>query len=116
MATLLHEVVPIENMKFNWNEPKQDSDRKYTVDCRINGMPEPIFVYALFNNVRIRDALIKIQKAIQWKIPFRPLGVFQDRDTANQQVVERFDDVCPIQFPNMEADRNKIIAYITKRI
>ena len=114
--SLLHEVVPTENMKFDWNDPKHDSDRKYTVDCRINGMREPIFVYALFNNHRIRDATIKIQKAIQWKIPFRPLGIFQDREAANQQVLARFNDVCEVQFPKMDENQNEISTYIEKYI
>ena len=114
--SLLHEVVPTENMKFDWNDPKHDSDRKYTVDCRINGLPEPIFVYALFNNDRIRDATIKIQKAIQWKIPFRPLGIFQDRGVANRQVVARFNDVCEVQFPKMNENQNEITTYIEKYI
>ena len=114
--SLLHEVVPTEKMKFNWNDPKHDSDRKYTVDCRINGMREPFFIYALSNNDRIRDATIKIQKAIQWKIPFHPLGIFQDRDTANRQVVARFNDVCEVQFPKMDENQNEISTYIEKYI
>ena len=114
--SLLQEVAPIEKMSFDWNDPEHDSERKYTVDCRINGMSEPFFIYALSNNDRIRDATIKIQKVRQWEINFRPLGIFQDRETANRQVVGRFDDVCTEYFPNMEADRNKIITYITERI
>ena len=114
--SLLHEVVPTENMKFNWNDPKHDSDRKYTVDCRINGLPEPFFIYALANNDRIRDATIKIQKAIQWQIPFRPLGIFQDRGVANRQVVARFNDVCEVQFPKMDENQNEISTYIEKNI
>ena len=90
--------------------------KKYTVDCRINGLPKPLFVYGLSNNDRIRDATIKLQKVIQWNIPFLPLGIFQDREVANRQVVARFDDVCPMQFPNMESNRNEIITYIEENI
>ena len=114
--SLLHEVVPTENMKFNWNDPKYDSDRKYIVDCRINGLSEPLFIYALDNNGRIRDATIKIRKAIQWEIPFQPLGIFQDRGVANRQVVARFNDVCEVQFPKMDENQNEISTYIEKYI
>jgi len=82
-------------------------------------MPEPFFVYALFNNDRIRDATIKLQKITQWNIPFRPLGIFQDREVANRQVVARFDDVCPAQFSSLEANRQEIVDYLgenTQRI
>lgn len=79
---LFREVVPEVDRDFDWNDPEHDEGKKYTVDCRINGMPEPLFVYALANNDRIRDATIKLQKIMQWKIPFRPLGIFQDREDA----------------------------------
>ena len=113
---LLEGIIPENRRKFDWYDENHDSGKKYTVDCRINGLPEVIFVYALPNNDRIRDATIKIQKAIQWKIPFRPLGIFQDREAANQQVVGRFDDVCEVQFPNMEESKKDIIDYISERI
>ena len=79
-------------------------------------MPKPLFVYALANNDRIRDATIKLQKVREWNIPFRPLGIFQDREVANRQVVARFDDVCQIYFPSLEADRQKIVDYLGENI
>ena len=79
-------------------------------------MSEPFFVYTLANDDRIRDATIKVQKVIQWGIPFRPLGIFQDREAANVQVVARFDDVCPVQFSNLEANRQEIVDYLGANI
>ena len=113
---LFREVVPETDRIFDWNDPERDEAEKYTVDCRINGMPEPLFVYALGNNDRIRDATIKLQKVIQWDIPFRPLGIFQDREAANRQVVARFDDVCPVQFSSLEVNREEIIDYLGENI
>ncbi|MYB65723.1 DUF1828 domain-containing protein, partial [Candidatus Poribacteria bacterium] len=95
---LLEGIIPENRREFDWYDEEYDSSKRYTVDCRINGLPEPIFVYALSNNDRIRDATIKIQQVTQWNIPFSPLGIFQDRESANQQVVGRFDDVCEDQF------------------
>lgn len=113
---LFHEVVPETDRDFDWHDPEHDEAKKYTVDCRINGMPEPFFVYALANNDRIRDATIKLQKITQWNIPFRPLGIFQDRGAANRQVVARFDDVCPVQFSNFKLNRQEIIDYLGENI
>ncbi len=116
---LLEEIVPENRMKFDWHDPEHDSQKKYTVDCRINGMPDPLFVYALSNDRRIRDATVKIQMVKQWNIPFRPLGIFQDKAAANRahrQVVARFDDVCEVQFPKMEIDQKEISAYMEKNI
>lgn len=74
------------------------------------------FVYALFNNDRIRDATIKLQEVRQWGIPFRPLGIFQDREVANRQVVARFDDVCKVYFPSLELNRQGIVDYLGENI
>ena len=113
---LFYEVVPEGDRIFDWNDPERDKGKKYTVDCRINRMPEPLFVYALFNNDRIRDATIKLQRVMQWNIPFRPLGIFQDREVANRQVVARFNDVCPVQFSNLEINRQEIVDYLGANI
>ena len=114
--TLFHEVVPEADRHFDWYDPERDAAKKYTVDCRINGMPKPLFVYALSNNDRIRDATIKLQKVMQWDIPFRPLGIFQDREAVNRQVVARFDDVCPVQFSSLEVNRQEIVDYLGENI
>ncbi len=113
---LFHEVVPEADRAFGWHDPKHDAAKKYTVDCRINGMPEPLFVYALANNDRIRDATIKLQHIKQWDIPFRPLGIFQNREAAGHQVVARFDDVCKVYFPSLEVNRQEIIDYLSANI
>jgi hypothetical protein len=114
--TLFHEVVPEADRHFDWYDPERDEAKKYTVDCRINGMPRPLFVYALSNNDRIRDATIKLQKIRQWDIPFRPLGIFQDREAAGHQVVARFDDVCEIYFPSLEVNQQEIVDYLGENI
>ena len=56
---LLKGIIPENRREFDWYDEEYDSSKRYTVDCRINGLPEPIFVYALSNNDRIRDATIK---------------------------------------------------------
>ena len=78
--------------------------------------PKISFVYALANNDRIQDATIKLQKVIQWDIPFRLLEIFQDREVVNHQVVAHFDDVCPVQFSNLEANRQEIVDYLGENI
>ena len=113
---LLEKSIPENRMKFDWYDEKHDTQKKYTVDCRINGMPDPLFVYALSNNDRIRDATIALHRFNVWKIPHCSLGIFQNREDVNRKVRARFDDVCQVQFPNMEANKNEIIAYISERI
>ncbi len=113
---LLNEHVPVSRIDPNWYSEELDSHGKYTVDCRINGMSQPLFIYALSNDDRIRDATIALQKFLSWDFKFSPMGIFKDRENTNSKVRARFDDVCEVQFPNMEVNRNEIIDYITKRI
>ena len=113
---LLNEHVPVSRIDPNWHSKELDSQKKYTVDCRINGMPDPLFVYALSNDDRIRDATIALQKFLSWDIKFSPMGIFKDREDTNSKVRARFDDVCEVQFPNMKESENEIIAYIAERI
>jgi hypothetical protein len=114
--SLLNEHVPVSRIDPNWHSKELDSQKKYTVDCRINGMPDPLFVYALSNDDRIRDATIALQKFLSWDIKFSPMGIFKDREDTNSKVRARFDDVCEVQFPNMKESENEIIAYIAERI
>ena len=113
---LLHENVPEGRMAFGWYDPDHDLERKYIVDCRINGMPEPLFVYALSGNDRIRDATIAMQKIMQWGIQFRPLGIFRNRQAANRKVLARFDDVCNVQFSSLDLDREAIVNYLGENV
>lgn len=113
---LLNEHVPVSRIDPNWHSEELDSQGKYTVDCKINGMSEPLFVYALSNDDRIRDATIALQKFLSWDIKFSPMGIFKDRDDTNSKVRARFDDVCQVQFPNMEVNQTEIINYITERL
>ena len=46
----------------------------------------------------------------------RLLGIFQDREVANRQVVARFDDVCKVQFPSLEVNRQEIVDYLGENI
>ncbi len=43
----MEEAVPENRRAFDWHEPQHDPEAKYTVDCRINGMVRPVFVYGL---------------------------------------------------------------------
>lgn len=113
---LFERIIPENRRKFEWHDEDHDSDKKYTVDCRINGMPDPLFVYALSNNDRIRDATIALQRFNVWNIPHCSIGIFENMEDANRKVRARFDDVCQVQFPNMEVYRNEIIAYIEEII
>lgn len=112
--TLLNEKVskPEERMFFNWWHPERDPQKIYKVDCLINGMPKPLFVYALANDNRARDATIALHQFKEWKVSFRPLGIIKDSKAVSNNVLARFQDVCKEYFVGINESYASIAQYI----
>ena len=53
-ALLIERVAPTR-MAFGWHDQERDPEGNYMVDCRINGMSQPLLVYALANDRKARD-------------------------------------------------------------
>lgn len=106
------ETAPADRMAFDWNDPVHDPEARYPVDCRINGMPRPLFVYALPSDERVRDATIFLLQFERRGVPFRSLGVYEDQEQISRKVVARFSDVCEKQFSSLAANRDRLKKYI----
>ena len=114
--TLLHNKVDETRMIFDWYYLDRDDERKYIVDCRINGMPQPLFVYALSNDSRARDATIALHQFKEWKLSFNAMGIVEGEKNINRKVLARFLDVCDQYFIGINESYEQIGQYLEARI
>src|SRR2546426_6370302 len=113
---LMEEAVPENRRAFDWHEPQHDPEAKYTVDCRINGILRPVFVYGLPNDDRTRDAMISMLQFERWGLTFRSVAIFEDQETINRKVLARFSDVCEKQFSSLGTNRERIERYLQETL
>ena len=112
--SFMEAIVPADRRSFDWFDAPHDPEGNYAVDCRVNGMPRPIMIFALPTDDRVRDATISLLKFETWGIPHQSVGIFEDPEEANRKVLARFSDVCDKQFSSMGANKDRIQAYITQ--
>jgi len=110
--TFIEEHVPEPRRSFNWHHPKFDPDGSYLVDCRINGMPRPLMVFALPNDSKTSVATITLLQLERWKVEYRSLSIFENQEEINRKVLARFSDVCDKQYSSLITNRDRIESYL----
>ena len=94
----IYESVPQERVTFNYKDSANDVDGKYPVDCKINGMSKPLFIFGISNEDKCRDATISLMWFEKKGILHHPIAIFEDQEEINRKVLARFSDVVEKQF------------------
>lgn len=110
------EVVPEERRTFDWCHLGHDPQGLYSVDCRVNGMPKPLFIFALPTDGKTRDATISILQFEKWGIPFRSVGIFEDQEEVGRRPLARFTDVCDRQFSSLTANSDRLRRFVAEAL
>jgi hypothetical protein len=112
LKTFIEEKVPPDRRTFNYYDKQHDPDAKYMIDCRINGMKRPLFLFGIQNDDKCRDATITCLQFEKFNVPFRSMAVFEDQESINRKVLARFSDICDKQFSSLATNKDRIRKYL----
>jgi hypothetical protein len=105
-------IVPTERLTFDYIDKEHDQPGNYPVDCRINGLSRPIYLYGIQNESKCRDVTINLLQFEKWGIPFRPIAIFEDQEEINRKVLARFSDVAEKQFSSLHSNKDRIKGFL----
>jgi hypothetical protein len=112
----LEEKVPIDRIAFCYNDKQHDPTGKYPVDCRINHMQRPLFIFAINSDDKCNISTINLLQYEKWGLEFRSLAIFEDQEEISRKVLSRFSDVCEKQFSSLISNKERIEKYLQENI
>jgi len=112
----MREQIPADRLTFDYNHPKYDRQKLYTVDALVNHRDVPLYVFAIGSDDRCRDVTINLHTYQSWKIPFQSVAIFEDQQNIGRSVLARFSDVADKQFSSLVSSEAQIADYLKKQL
>jgi len=109
---LIEETVLSDRRIYNYYDKQHDPDGKYIIDCHINGIKRPMFLFGVQNDDKCRDVTITCLQFEKFNLPFRSMAIFEDQESINRKVLARFSDVCDKQFSTLASNKDRISKYL----
>jgi len=110
--TLITSRVSAERLTFDWTDPSHDAKGHYPVDCRINGLARPLYLFAIPGDDKARDVTVFLHQYENWGLRYRAVGIFENQQEVNRRVLARFSDVCDKTFSSLPENRERIGKYL----
>lgn len=113
---IIVDAIPEERLIFDFSHEDFDREKKYLVDCRINSMPKPVFLFAIPNDNKCRDVIISLLQFERWGLRHQSVSIFEDQETINRRVLAKFSDVGEKQFSALHLNQERIKKYLLEQI
>lgn len=113
LRSLIEAIVPPDRATWNWHDGAHDPGGKYLVDCRINGLDRPVYLYGVGSDAKARDVTISLLQFERIGLRFRPVVIFEEQEAIQRQVLARLSDVCEKMFSSLHANDERIRRYLT---
>jgi hypothetical protein len=114
LMAFIKEHVDNTRLSFGWSDEERDPKGNYIVDCRVNSMKRPLFVYGVPNETKANLAALSLLRFDKWNVPYQSLGVFEDQESLDPKPVARFTDAVEKSFSNLPGNKDGILRYIEK--
>jgi hypothetical protein len=114
--SIIKEAIPEDLLSFNYTHPDYDKEGKYVVDCRINGMPKPIFLFAILNESKCKDTMITMYLFERLGVKYHSVSIFEDQEQINRRVLAQFSDIGEKQFSTLLSNKERIKTYLNEHI
>jgi hypothetical protein len=101
---------------FDYYDKQHDPERRYPIDCLLNGLPRPLAVFGVASDSQARDATITLLQFQKWKRDVFAMGVYEEMEGMASKVVARLSDVIDKQFSSLAGNEQTIAGYIQREI